>query len=279
MRTVRSRKSWLILSLFVLVLSLLPMQIAQAKDDPWTGQPPDNILPLPPLRARTHPAPIPVPLPQSAGNERVPAKEAGKENPKPATPQANAVAANSSACLNFDDRANWGSITHSYTIWDDQFGGWAPFAVDDGGLYEIENVRFERERSIRGGQYSFKIASTEPYAAGLASPIIKVKKGDEVAVTVQYFIWEHGQSRSQLEWASMGVKPDAYGTCGNGCYVNGYIRGRWTDLTSKVTAASDKVMILLQAESPTSLNSNIYFDNLEIRVNGELLAKCKLADE
>lgn len=279
MRTVRSHKSWLILSLFVLVLSLLPLPIAHAEDDPWTGKPPDNILPLPPLRARTHPAPIPVPLPKSAMNERTPAKEAGKENPKPATPQANAVAANSSACLNFDDKANWGSVSHSYGVWDDQFGGWAPFAVDDDGLYEIENVRFEREQSTKAGQDSFKIASTEPYAAGLASPLIKVKKGEEVAVTVQYYIWEHGQSRSQLEWVSMGVKPDANAKCGDGCYVNGFARGRWAELTSKVTAASDNVMILLQAESPGGLNSNVYFDNLEIRVNGELRKNCKLADE
>lgn len=277
MTSLRCRTVWLVVSMFVLFLALLPAQVVLAQDDPWTGKPPDNILPLPPLRARTKPAPIPVPLKKMGSNTRQPSIEAAAANPKPAKNQAIVVAKNGDACLNFDGKENWGSQNHSYKPWDDQFAGWAPFAVDDGGLYEIENVRFEREQSVKTGQYSFKIASTEPYAAGLASPLINVNKGDEVAVSVKYYIWEHGQS--PLEWVSMGVKPDARAKCGDGCYVNGDRRGKWTELSNTVEATADQMMILLQAESPKGLNSNVYFDDLEIRVNGELLEKCKLADE
>lgn len=277
MTSLRCRTVWLVVSMFVLFLALLPAQAVLAQDDPWTGEPPNFILDLPPLRARNDPSSIPVPLRKSSTNKRIPAEEAAAQNPKAATNQAIRVNANGSACLNFDEAKTWGSESHRYMIWDDQFAGWVPFAVDDGGLHEIENVRFERERSVRTGQFSFKIASTEPYAAGLASPLVKVKEGAEVAVSVKYYIFEHGQSR--LEWVSMGVKPDARAKCGDGCYVNGYSRGKWTTLSNTVTATADEVMILLQAESPKSLNSNVYFDDLEIRVDGELLENCKLAEE
>lgn len=57
--------------------------------------------------------------------------------------------------------------------------------------------------------------------------------------------------------------------CGKGCYVNGCVRGCWSELTHTVTAQSDYIQILLQAESPQSLNSNIYFDELSIQVGNQ----------
>lgn len=276
-----SRTILMFVFVFVLASFLVPAQTAQAQNkDPFTGKPPDNILPLPPLRARVNPPPIPVPLPKLSSNTRKPADESAVQNPTPKPNEANVLPASGTACLDFEGLGDWGSNTKNFTIWDDQFGGWGPFAVDDGGLYEIENVRFEREANYRSGKYAFKIASTEPYAAGLASPTIPVNKGDVVMVTVNYFIWEHKQA--PRDWVSMGVKEASESAnCADGCYVNGYTRGRWAKLSKTVTATSSSgIMILLQAESPQNLNSNIYFDELEIQINGKVRTEsCKLADK
>jgi hypothetical protein len=193
------------------------------------------------------------------------------------------------ACLDFNLLDDWSASNESGhdDIWTDQFAGWGLFAVDD-GYYIPEVVTFSRETVVgpgdnynteddEDGRNSIKIASTQPYAAGLASPIIKVKPGSEVMVKVKYLIYHHDFDPDDdwdYDWASLGVKPDAYGD--TAIYVNGYTRGQWWEMSNTVTAGdSGMVMVLIQAHSPAALNSNIYFDDVQIYVDGVSLSNCK----
>ncbi len=181
-----------------------------------------------------------------------------------------------SSCVDFDKKSKWKG-----DVFTDYYRGWGPFAVDDGGFYRSRNVVFSMERVVGPGKhygdgYSLKIASTQPYAAGVGSPIIEVDPGDQVTVKARYLIYNHGNistgNQWAYDWASLGVKPDAYGD--TAIYVNGYVRGQWAELTNTITAGqSGKIMVLLQAQSPAALNSNIYFDDVEIYVNGKALKK------
>jgi hypothetical protein len=198
------------------------------------------------------------------------------------------------SCLDFNHPDDWSASNESGhdDIWTDQFAGWGLFAIDD-GYYIPEVVTFSRESVVGPGDNyndgkasgddeddavnSIKIASTQPYAAGLASPIIKVKPGSEVMVTVKYLIYHHDFDPDDdwdYDWASLGVKPDAYGDAA--IYVNGYTRGQWWQMSNTITAGdSGMVMVLIQAQSPAALNSNIYFDDVQIYVDGVALSNCK----
>lgn len=181
------------------------------------------------------------------------------------------------ACLNFNDETQWNGH-----IWYANYGNWGTFAVDDGGLYKAENVRFDMERVIgpgdrSGSEFALKIAGSQPYAAGLVSPILDVPAGSTVEVRAKYLIFNHDglQVGQQMvnDWMSMGIKPDAHGQ--EAQYVNGYSRGIWSAISNSVVAGSSgKVLVLLQAESPAAFNSNIYFDDIEIYVDGKALTSC-----
>ncbi|HMN31650.1 MAG TPA: hypothetical protein PKE45_26110, partial [Caldilineaceae bacterium] len=142
-----------------------------------------------------------------------------------------------------------------------------------------ENVVFSQElvvgpgRSYANNQSSVKIASSQPYAAGIGSPLLKVRPGATITVTVSYLIYDHDQGGKDLDWASMGIKADAID--GKAEYVNGYVRGQWAELSHSIKAGpSGLIMVLLQAQSPAALNSNIYFDNVKIQINGRYLSGC-----
>jgi hypothetical protein len=183
-----------------------------------------------------------------------------------------------SACLTFNDESKWNGH-----IWYAAYGNWGTFSVDDGGFYKPEHVTFDMERTIgpgdrSGSEFSFKIAGDQPYAAGLISPIIQASPGSVVSVRIKYLMFNHDGLRvgSQIvnDWVSLGLKPDAHGE--EAIYVNGYVRGQWSELINTVIAGeSGQVLILLQAESPAALNSNIYFDDIEIAVDGSFLAICE----
>jgi hypothetical protein len=182
------------------------------------------------------------------------------------------------ACLDFNNIDNW----HG-RLWYASYGGWGTFAVDDGGLYEAKNVRFEMERVVgpgdrTGSEYSFKIASGQPYAAGLISPVFQVPPGAHVSVRAKYLIFDHegvnvgGQWVN--DWVSLGVKPDAYQQ--DAQYVNGYSRGVWSQIDNEIVAGnSGQILIMLQAESPAPFNSNVYFDDIEIYVDGAAVSDCE----
>ena len=187
--------------------------------------------------------------------------------------------ASANVCNNFNPQSSWAAKSGVSDTWTDWYGGWAPFAIDN-GYYQAKNVVFTMERSVGPGnkfgdkEASAKIGSHEPYAAGIGSPLIKIPagyEGGQVMVSVKYLIWDHDQGGKQggpdgldWDWASMGVKPDAHGD--HAYYVNGYVRGEWAELTQTVSleGSDGDVMVLLQGQSPSVLNSNIYFDDVKI---------------
>lgn len=190
---------------------------------------------------------------------------------------------NATACNNFNDK-DWAVKDNKppkSDIWSDWYGGWGPFAVDD-GYFQAKNTTFSMERTIGPGTikdngYSIKIASTEPYAGGFASPMITVPPGSNVTVTVKYLLWDYVQTDKAnnkiMDWASMGLKPDA--AAADAIYVNGYVRGEWNAMSgSFVAGPSGKIMVLLQGESMGNVNSNIYFDDVQIEVDGAYLGAC-----
>jgi hypothetical protein len=190
-------------------------------------------------------------------------------------------------CNSFDTSTQWASMappsaTPRADIWTDWYGGWAPFAIDD-GLYQAKNLTFSLERSVGPGKnygsgYSAKIASNQPYAGGFGSPMIKVDPLSVVTVKVNYLIADHNDHGMDYDWASMGIKPDATGE--GASYVNGYVRGEWAQLEHTVWAGeSGYIMVLLQGSSPGALNSNIYFDDVRITVNDKSIAKCIIEED
>jgi len=197
----------------------------------------------------------------------------------------------SHVCNNFNTDAYWATLGKRppvdagralADVWSDWYGGWGPFAVDD-GYYKAKNTTFSLERNVGPGEnfdsgYSIKIASNQPYAGGFGSPMIKVTPGAQVTVKVNYLLWDHDFKGLDYDWASMGVKADAEAAPAR--YVNGYTRGHWSQLENTVTAGpSGYIMVLLQGHSPAALNSNIYFDDVRIQVNGEYMANCTWASE
>jgi hypothetical protein len=188
-------------------------------------------------------------------------------------------------CLNFNQEDAWSSSDGNPDMYTDWYSGWGPFALND-GEYHSSDVAVTRERSVGPGnryndtedtdnhtEYSIKFASHRPYAAGMGSPTIPVPAGFEkgqVLVSVKYLIWDHDQGAKDkigdgldYDWASLGIKPGAAGD--TAIYTNGYVRGEWAELTNKIDLGDAKdIMVLIQAQSPAFLNSNVYFDDVKI---------------
>ncbi len=184
------------------------------------------------------------------------------------------------ACNDFNRYNEWHSqIAPSNDIGSDYYAGWGGYAIDDGWFHHADNVVFSREQVVGPGykasneQFSMKIASNQPYAAGIGSPIISVSPGSLITVTVKYLIFDHDTHGQDYDWVSLGIKPDAASE--TAIYRNGYVRGQWSALSQTITVGeSGEIMILIQAQSPAALNSNIYFDDIQIAVDGIHLADC-----
>ncbi len=309
-----------LLAVLLIVALLLPASAVLAGDGD-TGPNP-HIVPI--LAKRTSPPPIPhsdVLKPNDIWNHVVAsnlppqsheasdvASADGLSNGKPfilktTTNIANGITLNymnapaPSVCNNFDANGMWASRSNPKAhndVFTDWFGGWGPFAVDD-GYRQAKNVVFSKENAVGPGEnydddgkssavgdtvdgrHSAKIASSQPYAAGFASPIFHADPGSTVTVSVYYLIINHGNiahnKRWDYDWASLGVKADAYGDTAQ--YVNGYTRGQWHVMENTVTVGdSGMFMVMIQGESPAALNSNIYFDDISITVDGEPMASC-----
>jgi hypothetical protein len=187
-------------------------------------------------------------------------------------------------CNNFNAEIGWAATDGNPDMWSEWYSGWAPFGLND-GVYSVNNMTFTRERSVGPGdryndnedtdnhtEYSAKIAGHIPYAGGFGSPRIPVPagfEGGQVMVSVKYLIWDHDQGGGpdkdgiDYDWASMGVKPGADGP--DAYYVNGYVRGEWAEMVNVVELGDARdIMVLIQAQSPAFLNSNIYFDDVKI---------------
>ena len=188
-------------------------------------------------------------------------------------------------CVNFNAENGWSSSDGNPDMYTDWFSGWAPFALDE-DEYKARVVAVTRDRSVGPGdryndgldtdgreEHSIKFASHHPYAAGMGSPRIPVPAGFEggkVLVSVKYLIWDHDQGAKlsggdgiDYDWASLGIKPGADGDVA--LYANGYVRGEWSELVNTVDLGhAHDIMVLIQAQSPAFLNSNIYFDDVKI---------------
>ena len=231
-----SRK-FAILAVLVFGMSAIATQTAQAQDT-YTGLKefdyrmyleevgfpgPGEINPNPNLhipRARIpqpkEPYPVPrtvpfnAPLPKPALESRIANQMSMKNNDS-------TLSKGGMACLDFDNRAAWGSQSSGFNLYDDQFAGWGPFVTDDGGYYQAENVFITMERGAnRVGDLAIKFHSDMPYSAGIASPTIPTGPGDEVVVIAHYYIHNHG--RDPVDWVSMAIKPASENAkCSDGC--------------------------------------------------------------
>ncbi len=188
-------------------------------------------------------------------------------------------------CANFNADIGWSASDGNPDLYTDWYSGWGIFALNE-GEYHASDVVFTRERIVGPGnrfndandtdgreEHSIKIASHRPYAAGMGSPRFAVPAGFEggkVLVSVKYLIWDHDQGAKvgfgdgiDYDWASLGIKPGADGDVA--LYANGYVRGEWSELTNVADLGEAKdIMVLVQAQSPAFLNSNIYFDDIKI---------------
>ncbi len=185
------------------------------------------------------------------------------------------------ACLDFNREDEWASHVvlngvPQGSTWNDHYAGWGASTEDDGGYYRAQPVTFSMDKSV-GNVISAKVASNQPYAARIASPLIPLGKGHEVRVVVRYLLSNLSNALAKTpagDWVSLGIKLDAAAD-DNVVYANGYTRGQWAELSETVTATGDRVMVLLQAQSPAALNSNVYFDDVEIFIDGKPLSDCR----
>ncbi len=175
-------------------------------------------------------------------------------------------------CNDFNLSDDWRGET-----WTNYFAGWGAFAADD-GYFQAKNVTFDREAAVGPGanygknEAAMKIASNQPYDAGVMSPAIAVQPGDTIKVRVAYLIFNHDSKGRNTDYASMGIIPQLGETAS---YVIGVHRGEWGILEQETQATGDQIVVMLQGHSPDAINSNIYFDNVEIWVNGVALKNCK----
>lgn len=183
-------------------------------------------------------------------------------------------------CNDFNQSGLWASQAKSGSdLRRDSYAGWGIFAANDGDFYKAQNVIISFERSVGPGnkygpnQFSAKITSNQPYAAGFGSPLFSVLPGSEVTVSVKYLIFDHDVQGQDYDWVSLGIKPDATGDVAE--YVNSYVRGQWAELSHSVTAGeTGQIMVLIQAHAPVAVNSNIYFDDVSIIVDGVPREEC-----
>lgn len=292
MRTIRPYK-FLLLACTVSTLLLTQVLLLHAQTNP-----PANLLPMPQIAPQLSPPTLdpsgvldndlifnnllaPPPLPSleddvTDGARRQEAPGRGVQQMTTTTAMGATLLPSGAVCNDFNQKENWiAPTTNMFTNW---YAGWAPFAIDQ-GLYQAEHMIFAMEQVVGPGQhygdnqFAAKIASNQPYAGGFGSPMITVPPAAAVTVSVKYLIWDHDHRGLDYDWASMGIKPDATGPTAE--YVNGYARGTWRELTHSLKVGqSGKIMVLLQGSSPAALNSNIYFDDVKIMVNGQYLANC-----
>lgn len=280
--------------LLLVSLLLIPAQVALADS---------HLPPIPVIGPRMSPPPIPhtsvlnpylphnAPKPPpvaeaNAAYDAQPYYKPGAGVLSTVTQYANGISLypSENVCLNFDKGSEWAASASQKRsdIWTDWFAGWAPFAVDD-GIYQAKNTVFTVERTVGpgvqagDGHYSAKIASNQPFAGGFGSPKIKADPGTDVTVTVKYLLWDYVQAEKAegriVDWASLGFKADA--AVPGAVYVNGYIHGEWAEMTvSGKAGASGEIMVLLQGQSTESVNANVYFDDVQIKIGDQYLTDC-----
>lgn len=201
-------------------------------------------------------------------------------------------------CNDFNKNGNWASSwgggISKIDPWTDRYAGWGPYAAND-GYYQAKNVTFSKENVVGpgrhydddgtssavgdtvDGRHSAKIASTQPYIAGFISPVFTAAPGASVRVVVHYLIYNHGNIAHDKRWdydsVSLAVAPD--GNAGPAQYVNGYTRGQWHWMENTITVGEGgEFLVMIQGQSPAAINSNVYFDDISIYVDGAPMTSC-----
>lgn len=148
----------------------------------------------------------------------------------------------------------------------DKWGAYA-YRGANAVTFDAENV-VKNMMPYKDG-YSLKIAGSVPFEAGVSREI-KVKPGSQVRVRVMYALYDHGGTHAgnvwQYDWACLGVKVDDT----DAIWVNGPWHGQWLPLEYTVKAGKEgRVMIFLQVMSLLPENTNAYFDNVQVWVDGQ----------
>ncbi|MCD6290248.1 MAG: hypothetical protein J7M34_07060 [Anaerolineae bacterium] len=186
------------------------------------------------------------------------------------------------------DDSNPGPFFETFDEWYGNTWTWVPHQWGAYAYRGAKHVTFDREQvhkdeSPYDGGYSLKIASTSPFEAGVSRTIYVPYKTETVTVEVMYLLYDHGGKHGgnvwTYDWVSLGIK----GGCCDAEWVNGPYHGQWLPLKHTITLdkaalqakcnlkEGDKIpiMIFLQAQSPLPENTNAYFDNVRVWVDGE----------
>ncbi len=273
-----------VLLVLVLVALLVPAAAA-AKDPP---QP----TPIPP--AGFKPGPIPntkLVSPRRAYNAPLTAEEQDgaavtrslTQAPTGPVPEpisnGGGLFASPDACLTFDDPQLWAGST-----WSRQYAGWGMQGLTERPFYFVQNLTFDDETAIASGR-SLKIAGDKPFRGLVVSPTFQVPAGAEVVVRASYYI-RLGANQyprdDESVWAAINVNAVEGAAVEDAGPTNGYLRNdAWHRFESRLTmgpAAGAINVVLLGSYTSTSPNVAVYFDNVEIWVNGKPLAQCLFAD-
>lgn len=273
-----------VLLVLVIVALLMPSVVA--------AQTPPQPTPIPPTGLK--PGPVPnkkVVDPGVAFNSTVTAEEQeaaaytlslSKPPTKPAPePISNAggLFANKNACLNFNDPKQWVGNT-----WSRQYAGWGMQGLTAEPLYFAQNLTFDDETAIANVR-SLKIDGDKPFRGLIVSPTFKVPANAEVVVAVSYYIRlganQHKRDDESV-WASINVKPVAGTAVQDDPPSNGYSKdGAWHRLESRLTMGPKAGAInlaLMGNNTFTHSSVAVYFDNVEIWVNGVPIKTCLFAD-
>ena len=179
------------------------------------------------------------------------------------------------SCLTFDDLNRWASHVYADgriqgSTWHDHYAAWHSFAVDDGGFYVAANVATSYDPNV-GNRISAKISSSQPFAAGFRSPWFEAPPAAHVTVRVRYLLEKPPDAAKSFDWAALGIKA---GPAAPASYANGYVHGRWAELTHSADVQAGPFMVLLQAHNSAVVPATAYFDDVEILVDGVPMPEC-----
>lgn len=272
----------------LLVLVLLALFVPAAVE----AKGPPRPTPIPPIGL--NPGPIPntkLVSPRRAFNEPLTPEEIEgaavtqslAQTPTGPMPEAISSAgglfADSNACLTFDDQQLW--VGHT---WSRQYAGWGMQGLTERPLYYAQNLTFDDETDIANVR-SLKIAGDKPFRGLVVSPTFKVPAGAEVVVKASYYIRlganQHARDDESV-WAAMDVNVVAGKAVEDYTPTNGYLRNdAWHQLESRLTMGPNdgaiNVVLLGNDVFPNS-SVAVYFDNVEIWVNGKPMTQCLYGD-
>lgn len=193
---------------------------------------------------------------------------------------AGGLFANKNACLTFNDPKLWVGNT-----WSRQYAGWGMQGLTAGPLYYAQNLTFDDETAIANVR-SLKIDGDKPFRGLIVSPTFNVPAGAEVVVAASYYIRlganQHKRDDESV-WASINVNPVVGTAVEDYGPTNGYLKnGVWHRFESRLTMGPEDGainVVLMGNNTFTHSSVAVYFDNVEIWVNGAPMSRCLSAGD